>query len=50
MTPRANECSGSNELEARGVKDYFFMKGGADAYWEHRFGKSAMAKAKAAPK
>lgn len=27
------------QLQAQGIKNYYFMKGGARAFWEHKFGK-----------
>ena len=40
------------ELHAKGLKDYYFMQGGAEAFWQHRFGKVVAQKpepAKATP-
>lgn len=36
------------ELQTKGLKDYYFMQGGADAFWKHRFGKVVAQKPKPA--
>lgn len=32
------------ELEGKGLKDYYFMKGGAQAFWDYRLGKVTLTK------
>lgn len=32
------------ELEGKGLKNYYFMKGGAKAYWDHKHGKVSAAR------